>query len=112
MDQISGEADVAFRRREDGATRIDLTYRGRSLSHVIIAPQVVRYGATTLRVDHFGDVWTEEDCRGHGEQVLHAQNLPRTRRPILLVGVSAAMPPSRAPGRRRHAAIAGARPSP
>jgi hypothetical protein len=55
---------------------------------------------------------SEEDCRGHGEQVLHAQNLPRTGRSILLVGVSAAMPPSRAPGRRRHAAIADARPSP
>jgi ribosomal protein S18 acetylase RimI-like enzyme len=60
------EAEVVASPRERGAVRLDLLHRGRSLSHVAIDPQVVRYGAATLRVDHLGDVWTEEDCRGRG----------------------------------------------
>jgi predicted N-acetyltransferase YhbS len=60
------EAEVVFRPRPDGAVRADLLHRGHSLSHLVIDPQAVRYGAATLRVDQLGDVWTEEACRGRG----------------------------------------------
>jgi GNAT superfamily N-acetyltransferase len=60
------EAEVVFQPRPDGTVRADLLHRGRSLSHLVVDPQVVRYGAAMLRVDQLGDVWTEEACRGRG----------------------------------------------
>jgi hypothetical protein len=42
VDEMLAEAKVVFQAREEGGTRADLLYRGRSLSHLVVEPQIVR----------------------------------------------------------------------
>jgi predicted acetyltransferase len=60
------QAEIVTEPRPKGGVRFDLVHGGRSLSHLYVEPQLVHYGVAQVRVDHIGDVWTEEDCRGRG----------------------------------------------